>query len=502
MRTFLLSVSVPIGTRHLWAGEGAEAMAYNMCCLDESLPEHVLFALQHLGCVVSQCIVIHLFITFTPFKVLAAAPPVCLVLVAAGLFAGCWMAQEHTSRQAQARHLIREFGYSTAGALFQVHNMGCSKQFRFSMDALIMTLTCDQVSLSRVQNTTGLGVSILSALLVFSIAALLVLHRDLLFQDGSVLVGVHLLAAGVQLFIYMQFFVLGLLHSMELAQLHVMPMYRWLNSMQSARAADQISRQDRLADIPMGILRINQVTVEHNGTAILRSLDLHLNMREYVAVVGDAGAGKSTIAMCILRAMFPVSGHIEIGGVDIENMHQAALRKYVGLVPCRPILFKGSMLANLDPAGTLQQSEVLPLLIAVGLVDKGVRTMPEAMTVGIEDTDRIGSTVKQLICLCRVLLRKPQLLILDEFGANIDGRRIRQIDRFLRTQDHFSVLQLSRNFQHVQVPCVDMRILSKGEFYKNSTCALILMHEPTCAEIVAALCTRHSVTGRPGGGAR
>jgi ABC-type multidrug transport system fused ATPase/permease subunit len=155
--------------------------------------------------------------------------------------------------------------------------------------------------------------------------------------------------------------------------------------------------------------------------------------------------------MSILRVLHPVAGVIEIGGIDIETMRLAALRKYVGLVRMRPILFKGSMLANLDPAGEFQTGEVLPLLIAVGLVDKGVRSMPEAMKVVIEDVDRISSTVKQLICLCRALLRKPQLLILDEFAANIDGRRIRQIDRFLRTQDHFSVLQLSRTFQHVQV---------------------------------------------------
>jgi ABC-type multidrug transport system fused ATPase/permease subunit len=155
--------------------------------------------------------------------------------------------------------------------------------------------------------------------------------------------------------------------------------------------------------------------------------------------------------MSILRVLHPVAGDIEIGGIDIETMRLTALRKYVGLVGTRPILFKGSMLSNLDPAGEFQSGEVLPLLIAVGLVDKGVRSMPEAMKVVIEDVDRISSTVKQLICLCRALLRKPQLLILDEFAANIDGRRIRQIDRFLRTQDHFSVLQLSRTFQHVQV---------------------------------------------------
>ena len=187
------------------------------------------------------------------------------------------------------------------------------------------------------------------------------------------------------------------------------------------------------------------------GAVVLRNVDLRMNTQDYVVVLGDAGAGKSTMAMCIMRAIYPVSGSIDISNINVNTLNYAALRKYVGLVPSRPILFTGSLLANLDPGGHLLHSEILPLLHAVGLIEDNVRVMPHSMKLMIEDTDRVSSTVKQLICLCRVLLRKPQLLILDEFSSSIDGRRIKQIDRFLAMQDQFAVLQLSRNFQHVQV---------------------------------------------------
>jgi ABC-type bacteriocin/lantibiotic exporter with double-glycine peptidase domain len=432
----------------LWTDRGIDTMASGIYCLDETFSEHALEVVQLGGCVLSQFVVIVCFMALSPFKELLIAPFLCQVLQALAVCVGCSMAQSPINGYNRGRQLIREFIYTTAGGLFQVHTIGCVKQFRFSMDALLSTLAVDEIALSRIKCATGLCVSVICALFSFTIALVLVLSRESLFQGGSVVLGVHLVAAGVLLFFYMQIFVNALLNSMEIAGLKVAPMCYWIGSLHSTANTDE---GDLRADIPMGTLKINQITVVHEGVATLRNFTLTLNMREYVAVIGSAGTGKTSLAMSILRLLHPVAGDIEIGGIDIETMRLAALRKYVGLVGTRPILFKGSMLANLDPAGAFQPGEVLPLLIAVGLVDKGVRNMPEAMKVVIEDVDRISSTVKQLICLCRALLRKPQLLILDEFAANIDGRRIRQIDRFLRTQDHFSVLQLSRTFQHVQV---------------------------------------------------
>ena len=454
----------------MWTGRGMDAMASGMCCLDETFPENALVSIQLGGCVLSQFLVMYCLTAFMPSKELFTAPLVCKLLLVLAVCVGCRMAQAPLDSCLRGRQLVCEFIYTTAGALFQVHTTGCVKRFRFSMDALLSTLTMDEISLSRVKCVTGLCVGGIGALMIFAMAVVLVLSREELFEGGSVVVGVHLLAGGVQLFFYLHIFITFLLNSIEMAGLKLAPMYHWLGTIQSAANGDE---RELHTEIPMGVLKISQLTVVRDGAPILRNFDLTLNMREYVAVIGSEGTGKTTLAMCILRALHPASGNIEIGGIDIETVRLAALRKYVGLVGTRPIMFKGSLLANLDPAGALQPSEILPLLIAVGLVDRGVRNMPEAMKVVIEDVDRISSTVKQLVCLCRALLRKPQLLILDEFGANIDGRRLRQIDRFFRSQDHFSVLQLSRTFQHVQ-HCARVFVIDEGRVLEQGKPAALL----------------------------
>jgi ABC-type multidrug transport system fused ATPase/permease subunit len=465
---------LPLVAKHLWIGLGADALVSNLVCLDESLPGEVLVSLEHLGCVLTQYAVLYFLISLTPINGLFVLPIVSKVLTVMALYVGGKHVHKHACRKSEGLHLIREFCFSTAGALFLVHTTGCVKQFRFSMDVLISSVGADDMAMSRTKFAMALAIDVICACLVLVSALMLVLGRDALFQSGSTVVGGHLVAGLVQLFCFNQIAFYALGRGIAVFGQHLLPLQHWHGMLQTTDPlASDDSDDSQIHEMPIGALKISNVCVIHDGRMVLQNISLHLNMHEYLVVLGAGGAGKTTLGMCILRAIQLKSGSIEIGNVDVENIHYQSLRKFVGMVPSQPILFRGSMLANLDPVGLLQQSEILPLLIAVGLVDHGARTMPDAMKVVIQDVSRISGTVKQLLCLCRVLLRKPQLLILDEFGANIDGRRIRSIDRFLRTQNQFGVLQFSRNFQHVQ-HCARVVILHEGQVVEQGSPASLL----------------------------
>ena len=443
---------LPLTSHGQWAGLGADALVWNILFLDEAVPEDAVFFIQHLGCITAELLLVYYYISIIPITELIAAPAFLQVLMIAVVYAGSVRAHAHAHSHGEGRQHIRDFSQSTACGLFLIHTTRCLKQFRLSMDALINNNKIDEKLLSRTLFCMSLTLDWVAALLVLSTALVAILHHDLLVTNGSVALAVHIVAGTFQMCIYIQFASYGTSHSKAIYDLYLAPMQAWRRILGDASASDCDSDNSQsTADIPMGPLKVEAVTVMQDGVVVLRNVDMRINTREYLVILGSSGSGKSTLAMCILRAIYPVSGTISVSNIDINTLSFAALRKYVGLVPSRPILFKGSLLANLDPCGDLQQSEILPLLIAVGLIEDKVQTMPQSMRTAIEDVDRVSSTVKQLICLCRVLLRKPQLLILDEFGSNIDGRRIRQIDRFLAMQDQFAVLQLSRNFQHVQV---------------------------------------------------
>ena len=114
--------------------------------MDETHPEYVAMSMHLLGCAMSQWALMYYLITLTPLLSLMLAPALALVLLLVIVYRGSQDARGYAAVYTHARHLIREFVYSTAGALFVVHTTGCSKQFRGSMDALIASAAAFDLS--------------------------------------------------------------------------------------------------------------------------------------------------------------------------------------------------------------------------------------------------------------------------------------------------------------------------------------------------------------------
>ena len=476
---------LPLVCSHLWAGLGTDALVTAIECMDERFPEYVLFALQQLGCVFAQLALCYFLMSAVPVAGLMIAPILFKIFVVVATYQCFRCLRLYAAQYCEGLQLVREFCFASAGALSLLHTTCSTKQFRYTMDVLINDVFADDASLHRTKFAMALAIDLLGACLVLAVALALSFGREKLFETGSMVVAAHLVMGLIQLSCHLHFAVFALVSCMSTMELQWTPANRWLNMLNMNTGDSPQQDKKVLYEIPSGNLILNNITVVHKGQAVLRNINLQLKKSEYVVILGEGGAGKTTMGLCVLRAVYPVAGSIEIGNTDIQQIHHTALRKFVGFVSSKPILFSGSMLANLDPTGLLQPSEILPLLIAVGLIDKGVRVMPEAMRLVIQDVSRVSGTVKQLICLCRVLLRNPQLLILDEFGANIDGRRIRQIDRFLRTQDQFSVLQLSRNIQHAQ-HCARVAVLHHGKIVEHGKPATLLQDQGSRLRLMAS----------------
>ena len=177
-----------------WISKASDALVKHMHCIEDNLPNQLLFVLNNVECVACHFGVMYYFIFLTPVKILFVAPVVCKFLLCAVFFYGCKRLRTVFISVRGGKKLIREFTSSTSGALFLVHTTGCMKQFRLSMDALISSLGLHEVSLSRTTCATALLIEGLCALLVFTIAVALVTERERLFDSGSVVVGVHLLS--------------------------------------------------------------------------------------------------------------------------------------------------------------------------------------------------------------------------------------------------------------------------------------------------------------------
>ncbi|CAI2362549.1 unnamed protein product [Moneuplotes crassus] len=153
---------------------------------------------------------------------------------------------------------------------------------------------------------------------------------------------------------------------------------------------------------------------------VLQDINLEIQSGEKIGVVGRTGAGKSTLCIAICRIIEKYSGSILIDGVDISKVGLADLRSRITVIPQESTLFKGTLRFNLDPDGKSSEEEIMRLLDKAGLIDLIMRD-GKGLDFEIESKgDNLSSGEKQLICICRAILRKNRIVIMDEATANID----------------------------------------------------------------------------------
>ena len=154
---------------------------------------------------------------------------------------------------------------------------------------------------------------------------------------------------------------------------------------------------------------------------VLEHFNLHIPQGTNVAIVGETGAGKSTLVNLVCRFFEPTKGRILIDGVDARERSQLWLHSNIGYVLQTPHLFSGSVLENLrygNPDATMEQIEAAVKSVSaqdiIARMDKGYES-----DVG-ECGDLLSTGEKQLISFARAILADTRIFVLDEATSSID----------------------------------------------------------------------------------
>jgi ABC-type multidrug transport system fused ATPase/permease subunit len=170
---------------------------------------------------------------------------------------------------------------------------------------------------------------------------------------------------------------------------------------------------------------------EEAGIA-LDGIDLHVPAGQTVALVGETGAGKSTLAKLVARFYDPQEGRVLVDGHDVRDLSSSALRSQLGIVPQEGFLFSGTVRENIAfGRPDASEDEIYSAAGAVG-ADRFVEQLPERYETQIGERGvQLSAGQRQLIAFARALLAEPRILILDEATSNVDVRTERIIEQGL-----------------------------------------------------------------------
>ena len=173
--------------------------------------------------------------------------------------------------------------------------------------------------------------------------------------------------------------------------------------------------------------------------SLIENLSLEAKPGQTVAIVGKTGCGKTTLINLLMRFYDQNSGTIQVDNIDTRDMERNYLRRLYGMVLQESWIFKGTIKENIAYGKSDASDQEIIAAAKKARVHKFIMKLPEGYdTLVEEDGGNLSQGQKQLICIARIMLTKPPVLILDEATSSIDTRTELQI------QEAFDIMMEGR----------------------------------------------------------
>ena len=167
------------------------------------------------------------------------------------------------------------------------------------------------------------------------------------------------------------------------------------------------------------VIEFRNVEFSYGREKVLHDINFKINRGEKIAIVGETGAGKSTIAKLILRFYLPTTGQVLYYSEPSSTVSQTWARKTIAYVPQESFLFRGSIKDNLIYANP-KKIEIENELIAIGVLDWFNRYEDGLLHDVGERGGNVSAGERQFIALLRAVLAKREIIVFDEATANLD----------------------------------------------------------------------------------
>ena len=185
--------------------------------------------------------------------------------------------------------------------------------------------------------------------------------------------------------------------------------------------------------VPDGSIDFENVSFRYSKAAdrnALENIDLHIDSGMTVGILGGTGSSKSTLVQLIPRLYDTTEGTVRVGGVDVRDYDVKALRDSVSMVLQKNELFSGTIKENLRWGNPDATDEELIHACRLACADEFIQGFPDKCDTHIEQGGtNVSGGQKQRLCIARALLKKPQILILDDSTSAVDTKTDASIRR-------------------------------------------------------------------------
>jgi subfamily B ATP-binding cassette protein MsbA len=232
-------------------------------------------------------------------------------------------------------------------------------------------------------------------------------------------------------------------------------------------------------------ITIENINFKYEDENVLKNFSLEVSKGKTVALVGQSGSGKSTIANLLTRFYDVQEGIIKIDGIDIKDMNLKSLRDLMGLVTQDSILFNDTIKANIALGKPDATDDEIIEALKIANAYEFVKDLPEGIYTNIGDSgNKLSGGQKQRLSIARAVLKNPPIMILDEATSALDteSERLVQIALENMMQNRTSIV-IAHRLSTIQ-KADTIVVMQKGKIVEQGTHDELLTKNGTYSKLV------------------
>ena len=231
---------------------------------------------------------------------------------------------------------------------------------------------------------------------------------------------------------------------------------------------------------------IQNINFRYEDENVLKEFSLEIPKGKTVALVGQSGSGKSTIANLLTRFYDVTEGNISIDGTDLKDIELKSLRDLMGLVTQDSILFNDTIKANISLGKPEATDDEVIAALKIANAYEFVKDLPEGIETNIGDSgNKLSGGQKQRLSIARAVLKNPPIMILDEATSALDTESERLVQQALENmmQNRTSIV-IAHRLSTIQKADVIV-VMKKGKIVEQGTHEALLAQNGTYSKLVS-----------------